>query len=123
MHVEDRHGVDELRGLARKTRDGRVCTRLQALVLAKQGHTAVRTAELCSACRGAWCRSGYGVTTKMDLWACPIDPDAVDPASCPRINNSNSNNGSRRDLDKKTTSAHSVARIFKRPEYLLDSGG
>ncbi len=46
MHVEDRHGVDELRGLARKTRDGRVRTRLQALVLAKQEHTAVHTAEL-----------------------------------------------------------------------------
>ncbi len=46
MHVEERHGVDELRGLARKARDGRVRTRLQVLVLAKQGHTAVRTAEL-----------------------------------------------------------------------------
>ena len=46
MHVEDRHGIDELRGLARKAKDGRVRTRLQALVLAKQGHTAVHTAEL-----------------------------------------------------------------------------
>jgi len=46
MHVKDRHGVDELRRLARKTKDGRVRTRLQALVLAKQGHTAVYTAEL-----------------------------------------------------------------------------
>ena len=46
MHVEDRHGVGELRGMARKTIDGRVRTRLQALVLAKQGHTAVQTAAL-----------------------------------------------------------------------------
>lgn len=46
MHVEDRHGVDELRGLARKAKDGRIRTRLQALVLAKQGHTAEHTAEL-----------------------------------------------------------------------------
>lgn len=46
MHVKDRHGVDELRGLARKTKDGRTRTRLQAVVLAKQGHTAVDTAEL-----------------------------------------------------------------------------
>ena len=46
MHVEERHGVDELRGLARKARDGRIRTRLQVLVLAKHGHTAVCTAEL-----------------------------------------------------------------------------
>ena len=46
MYVEDRHGIDELRGLVRKARDGRLRTRLQALVLAQQGHTAVHTAEL-----------------------------------------------------------------------------
>ena len=46
MHVKDRHGIDELRRLARKARDGRFRTRLQALVFAKQGHTAVYTAEL-----------------------------------------------------------------------------
>ncbi len=46
MHVEDRHGVDELRILARKAKDGRMRSRLLALALAKQGHTAVRTAEL-----------------------------------------------------------------------------
>ncbi len=46
MHVKDRHGIDELRRLARKARDGRLRTRLQALRFAKQGHTAVYTAEL-----------------------------------------------------------------------------
>ncbi len=46
MHVKDRHGLDELRRLARQARDGRLRTRLQALVFAKQGHTAVYTAEL-----------------------------------------------------------------------------
>jgi len=46
MHVEDRHGVDELRILARKAKDGRMRSRLLALALAKRGHTAVRTAEL-----------------------------------------------------------------------------
>ncbi len=46
MHVEDRHGIDELRILARKAKDGRMRSRLLALALAKRGHTAVRTAEL-----------------------------------------------------------------------------
>ena len=37
MHVEDRHGVNELRGLTRKARDGRVRTRLQVLVPTESG--------------------------------------------------------------------------------------
>ena len=46
MYVKDRHGIDELRTLARTAKDGRVRTRLLALALAKQGRTAVHAAEL-----------------------------------------------------------------------------
>lgn len=40
MHVEHRHGLDELRGLARAERDAAMRIRVQAIVLAKQGRTA-----------------------------------------------------------------------------------
>ncbi len=40
MHVEDRHGLDELRREARSRNDARMRIRLQAIVLAKQGRTA-----------------------------------------------------------------------------------
>jgi len=46
MHVKDGHEVAELRRLARQTTDGRLRTRMQALALAKQDHTAVHIAEL-----------------------------------------------------------------------------
>ena len=46
MYVEDRHGIDELRILARKAKDGRMRSRLLAVALAKGGHTAVHTAEV-----------------------------------------------------------------------------
>jgi hypothetical protein len=36
MHVEDRHGLDELRRAARSQKDGRMRVRLQALVLASK---------------------------------------------------------------------------------------
>jgi len=51
MHVEDRHGVDELRRAARSQKDGRMRIRLQALVLAKQGHTAEEIAAALDASR------------------------------------------------------------------------
>ena len=41
MHVEFRHGLDELRQLGRAQRDARMRIRVQAIVLAKQGRTAV----------------------------------------------------------------------------------
>ncbi len=45
MRVEDRHGLDELRRLARSRREASMRIRLQAVVLAKQGRTAVWIAE------------------------------------------------------------------------------
>jgi transposase len=51
MHVEDRHGVDELRRSARSQKDGRMRVRLQALVLAKQGRTAEEIAAALDASR------------------------------------------------------------------------
>lgn len=39
MHVEDRHGLDELRRLARGAQKARMRIRLQAIVLARQGRT------------------------------------------------------------------------------------
>jgi len=41
MHVEARHGLDELRQLGRSQRDARMRVRVQAIVLARQGRTAV----------------------------------------------------------------------------------
>jgi len=45
MHVEDRHGLDELRRLARSQSGARMRIRMQAIVLAKRGRTAVEIAE------------------------------------------------------------------------------
>ena len=45
MHVEEHHGWDELRRLARSQHDARMRIRVQAIVLAKQGRTAVEIAE------------------------------------------------------------------------------
>ena len=51
MHVEERHGLDELRRLARSQHDARMRIRVQAIVLAKQGRTAVEIAETLGASR------------------------------------------------------------------------
>ena len=51
MHVEDRHGLDELRREARAQTDARMLIRLQAIVLAKQGRTAEEIAEALDASR------------------------------------------------------------------------
>lgn len=51
MHVEDRHGLDELRREARAQTDARMRIRLQAIVLAKQGRTAEEIAEALDASR------------------------------------------------------------------------
>ena len=51
MHVEDRHGLDELRREARSQDDARMRIRLQAIVLARQGRTAEEIAELLGASR------------------------------------------------------------------------
>jgi len=51
MHVEQRHGLDELRGLARSQSDARMRIRLQAIVMAKQGRTAEEIAGLLDASR------------------------------------------------------------------------
>lgn len=51
MHVEDRHGVDELRREARAQKDVRMRIRLQAIVLAKQGRTAGEIAAALDASR------------------------------------------------------------------------
>lgn len=51
MHVEDRHGLDELRREARSQTDARMRIRLQAIVLAKQGRTAEEIAEALDASR------------------------------------------------------------------------
>jgi transposase len=51
MHVEDRHGLDELRRLARSQSDGRMRIRVQAIVLAKQGRTAEEIADSLGASR------------------------------------------------------------------------
>jgi transposase len=51
MHVEDRHGLDELRREARTQNDARMRIRLQAIVLAKQGRTAEEIAEALGASR------------------------------------------------------------------------
>jgi len=59
MRVEDRHGLDELRGLARAQRDGRMRIRVQAMVLAKQGRTAEEIASTLDVSRRpvqAWVR-------------------------------------------------------------------
>lgn len=53
MHVEDRHGLDELRRLARTQSDGRMRIRVQGVVLAKQGRTAEEIADLLDASRRA----------------------------------------------------------------------
>ena len=45
MHVEDRHGFDELRRLARGAQKARMRIRLQAIILAKQGRTTKQIAE------------------------------------------------------------------------------
>jgi len=51
MHVEDRHGLDELRREARSRNDARMRIRLQAIVLAKQGRTAEEIAAALDASR------------------------------------------------------------------------
>ncbi len=51
MHVEERHGSDELRRLARVQHDARMRIRLEAIVLARQGRTAVEIAETLGASR------------------------------------------------------------------------
>ena len=51
MHVEDRHGLDELRCLARSQINARMRIRVQAIVLAKQGRTAEEIAEILDASR------------------------------------------------------------------------
>ena len=51
MHVEDRHGLDELRCEARAQRDARMRIRLQAVLLAKQGRTAEEIAAALDASR------------------------------------------------------------------------
>lgn len=59
MHVEDRHGLDELRRLARSAGSGRLRIRLQSVVLAKQGRTSVEIARTLDAGRRsvqAWIR-------------------------------------------------------------------
>ena len=45
MHVEERHGGDELRRLGRSQHEARMRIRVQSIVLAKQGRTAVEIAE------------------------------------------------------------------------------
>jgi len=45
MHVEDRHGLDELRRLARSAPKARMRLRLQAVVLARQGRTSMEIAR------------------------------------------------------------------------------
>lgn len=51
MHVEDRHGLDELRRIARLEIMVRMRIRLQAVVLAKQGRTSVEIAQTLDAGR------------------------------------------------------------------------
>jgi len=51
MHVEDRHGLDELRREVRSETDARMHIRLQAIVLAKQGRTAEEIAGVLGASR------------------------------------------------------------------------
>jgi transposase len=51
MQVEDRHGLDELRCLARSQGNARMRIRVQAVVLAKQGRTAEEIAEALDASR------------------------------------------------------------------------
>lgn len=53
MHVEGRHGIDELRRTARGQRDARMRIRLQAVILARQGRTAEEIAESLDASRRA----------------------------------------------------------------------
>lgn len=45
MHVEDRDSLERLQEVARQRRNSRAWTRAQAIVLAKQGDTAVRIAR------------------------------------------------------------------------------
>lgn len=49
MHVEDRHGLDELRRLARGAQNARMRIRLQAIVLARQGRTFQEIARILDA--------------------------------------------------------------------------
>jgi putative transposase len=51
MHVEDRHGLDELRRLARSEGNARMRIRLLSVVLAKQGRTSVEIAQTLDAGR------------------------------------------------------------------------
>jgi transposase len=44
MHIEDRDSLERLQEVARQRRNSRAWTRIQAIVLAKQGDTAVRIA-------------------------------------------------------------------------------
>lgn len=51
MHVEDRHGLDELRRETRAQKDARMRIRLQAIILARQGRTAEEIASALNASR------------------------------------------------------------------------
>lgn len=51
MHVKSRHGLDELRRIARSVASARMRIRLQAVVLAKQGHSSVEIARTLDAGR------------------------------------------------------------------------
>jgi len=51
MHVKGRHGLDELRRLARSESNARMRIRLQAVVLAKQGRSSVEIARTLDAGR------------------------------------------------------------------------
>lgn len=45
MHVEDHHGIDDLRRMGRVEKNARLRVRLQAIVLAKRGRTAPEVAD------------------------------------------------------------------------------
>lgn len=46
MDVAEHHRLDELKRLCKRQRDGRLRIRLQAVVLAQQGHTAAQVAQI-----------------------------------------------------------------------------
>ena len=46
MHITDHHDLDKLRALYKRQRDGRTRTRLQAVILARQGESAAAIAKI-----------------------------------------------------------------------------
>ena len=46
MHIADHHDLDQLRALYKRQRDGRTRTRLQAVILARQGESAAAIAKI-----------------------------------------------------------------------------